>query len=84
MAQLPPQASVTHWLDRLQVWPALQVPPQGSFEAWHTLEALQVVPEPQVPQLSVPPQPSLIEPQVLPWAAQVVAVQLPPPPPISR
>lgn len=29
----------------------------------------------QTPQFKVPPQPSEIEPQVLPWAAQVVGVQ---------
>lgn len=28
-----------------------------------------------VPQFSVPPQPSLIVPQLTPWAAQVVGVQ---------
>src|SRR5256885_2263447 len=32
----------------------------------------------QVPQVSVPPQPSRIVPQFLPWAAQVVGVQVQP------
>jgi hypothetical protein len=37
--------------------------------------ALQTYPELQVPQLSVPPHPSEIEPQFLFWAAQVVGAQ---------
>src|SRR5258708_30302919 len=48
----------------------------------------EVVPEPlllfvhvcplgQVPQLTVPPQPSASAPQVAPWAEHVVGVQLP-------
>ena len=36
---------------------------------------VHVWPLPQVPQLSVPPQPSEMLPQFLPWAAQVVGVQ---------
>jgi hypothetical protein len=36
-------------------------------------------PELQMPQLSVPPQPSLAEPQFQPFAAQVVGVQQAPP-----
>src|SRR5437773_705298 len=56
-------------------------------------QTLAVPPPPHVwgelhePQLSVPPQPSLIAPQFFPWAEQVVGVQLvpqtlavPPPP----
>jgi hypothetical protein len=37
--------------------------------------AVQLWPDPQVPQLRVPPQPSGIEPQFFPCAAQVVGVQ---------
>ncbi len=37
---------------------------------------LQVFGEVQEPQFNVPPQPSLVEPQLLPWAAQEVGAQL--------
>ena len=43
---------------------------------WQTLLAEQVWPPVHVPQLRVPPQPSLMLPQFLPCAAQVVGVQL--------
>jgi hypothetical protein len=71
IVQAPTQMPPQH------VWPALQVDAQVPFEqVWHG---------PQVPQVSVPPQPSEIVPHVLPWAAQVVGVQphalaVPPPP----
>ncbi len=41
----------------------------------HTL-FVQVWPAPHVPQLSVPPQPSGIEPQLAPCSAQVVGTQV--------
>jgi hypothetical protein len=40
----------------------------------HTLLAPQASPAPQVPQFSVPPQPSPTLPQAAPSAAQVVGV----------
>jgi hypothetical protein len=39
----------------------------------------QVAGEVHVPQLSVPPQPSLMDPQLSPCAAHVVGVHVPPP-----
>ena len=50
--------------------PALQVPVQVPF--------VQVWPASQVPQVSMPPQPSAMPPQVAPCAAQVVGVQVVP------
>jgi hypothetical protein len=46
----------------------------GGVLATHWLLALQVCPVGQVPQASVPPQPSLILPQIAPSAVQVVGV----------
>ena len=45
----------------------------------HTLLALQTWFAPQLPQLSMLPQPSLIDPHVLPCAEQVVGTQAAPP-----
>jgi hypothetical protein len=41
-----------------------------------TFELVQTWPPGHVPQDRVPPQPSEIEPQFFPWAAQVVGVQV--------
>jgi hypothetical protein len=56
--------SVTH-VPKQFVWP------EGHA---HTFP-LHTMPPPQVPQFKVPPQPSGIEPQFFPWAAQVVGAQ---------
>lgn len=56
--------------------PALQelVPPPHTFGVPAPPQVCGAV---QLPQLRVPPQPSEMDPQFLPWAAHVVGVQLP-------